>query len=75
MPRAVIRTPKNCAMRTDGIKLKDYLYNLASDYNQKLIKMISEEGFEKNDEKIKIMMQMVDDIKNIIAICKERNRF
>ena len=70
-----MRTPKNCSMRTDGIKLKDSLYNLAGDYNQKLIKMIAEEGFEKNDEKIKMMMKMVDDINNLISICKERNRF
>lgn len=70
-----MRTPKNYSMRTDGIKLKDSLYNLASKYNQKLIKMIAEEGFEKNDEKIKMLMQMVDDINSIISICKERNRF
>ena len=72
-----MRTPKNCAMRTDGIKikLKDLLYNLADEYYQKLIKMIDEEGLDMNDEKIKMMMQMVDDIKTIIAICKERNRF
>lgn len=70
-----MRTPKKCSMRTDGIKLKDSLYNLASKYNQKLIKMIAEEGFEKNDEKIKMLMRMVDDINYIIAICKERNRF
>lgn len=70
-----MRTPKNCSMRTDGIRLKDSLYNLASKYNQKLIKMIAEEVFEKNVEKINMLTQMVDDINGLITICKERNRF
>ena len=67
-------------MRTIGddgnpVRLKTALYDLASDYNQKLIKMIADEGFEKSADKIALLMHIVDDLNNLIIICKERNRF
>lgn len=62
-------------MQTNEPKLKSAISVTLSKYNQLLINAVTDGGFGKNQEKIILLSEIIDDLDKIRQICINRNRF